>query len=401
MTDVAPAQAPAGAGTAEAAPALDAGRQATARAYARLQRRQFFLELAVGAALLVALLISGLSAALRDLAERVSPAGWWPLALLIYLAVLVVAFTLISLPLDYYSGYILPRRYGLSTETRSLWIADQIKGLLISGLLGAPLALILYWLLRVSPDAWWLPMTGLLILVSIGLGQVAPVLLMPLFNKFTPLPDGPLRARLLEMAVAAGSPVRGVYVMDLSRRTTAANAMFTGIGPTRRIILGDTLLTDYSTAEIETVLAHELAHQVHGDLWRGIALQAALTVAGFWLAAQALRWGVAVFGFRAPGDPAAFPLLVGTFALFGLILLPLTNAFSRRMERAADAYALRVTDNPRAFEAVMVRLAGQNLSDADPPAWIRILFYSHPPMVERIAAAERYRDSPRQPAARV
>src|SRR5690242_9255607 len=153
-------------------------------------------------------------------------------------------------------------------------------------------------------------MAVLLMLITIVLGQLAPVLLMPLFNKFSPLQDADLRGRLMTMAAQAGSPVRGVYVMDLSRRTTAANAMFTGIGPTRRIILGDTLLTDYSTAEIETVLAHELAHQVHGDLWRGIALQAALTVAGFWLAAQALRWGVAVFGFRAPGDPAAFPLLV-------------------------------------------------------------------------------------------
>jgi STE24 endopeptidase len=395
MTDPVGAPAPAGGAVADAAPVLDPARQATARAYARLQRRQFFLELVLGAALLIALLVSGLSVALRDFAERLSPPGWWGLALVIYLVVLVLAYTLISLPLDYYSGFVLPRRYGLSTETRGLWIADQIKGLLISGLLGAPLALVLYWLLRAWPDAWWLPMAGLLILVSIGLGQLAPVLLMPLFNKFTPLTDGPLRARLMQMAADAGSPVRGVYVMDLSKRTTAANAMFTGIGPTRRVILGDTLLTDYSTDEIETVLAHELAHQVHGDLWRGIALQAALTVAGLWLSAQVLRWGVSAFGLRAPGDPAAFPLLVGTLALFGLILLPLTNAFSRRMERAADAYALRVTGSPRAFQAVMARLAGQNLSDADPPAWIRIFFYSHPPIAERIAAAERYRDSPR------
>ena len=372
------------------APAVDPARQATARAYAAIQRRFFFVELGLGAGLLIGFLVSGLSIALRDLAERVSPPGWWGPALVIYLGVLGLAYTLISLPLDYYTGFVLPRRYGLSKETPALWAADLGKGLLVEAGLGVPVALLLYGTLRTFPATWWLLMAGLLILFSIVLGQLAPVLLMPLFNKFTPLADGELRDRLMGLAAAAGSPVRGVFVMDLSRRTTTANALFTGIGPTRRVILGDTLLQDYTVDEIETVLAHELAHQVHGDLWRGIALQAGLMLGGLWLADQGLRLGVGALGLRGLADPAGFPLLLGVLAVFGLLLLPVTNAFTRHMERAADAYALRVTGKPRAFQSVMAKLAGQNLSDAAPPAWVRVLFYSHPPIAERIAAAERY-----------
>jgi STE24 endopeptidase len=377
------------------APVVDAARQETARAYAGISRRLFFVELGLGALLLIAFLVSGLSAGVRDWAEQVSPAGWWGVALVLYLVVAGGAYTLISLPLDYYQGFVLPQRYGLSTQQPGGWVADQVKELALSAVLGLPLALLLYWLLRTFPDTWWLLMAGLLILLTIVLGQLAPVLLMPLFNKFTPLQDADLRGRLMTMAAQAGSPVRGVYVMDLSRRTTAANAMFTGLGPTRRVILGDTLLRDYTPDEIETVLAHELAHQVHGDLWRGIALQAVLMVAGMWLAAQALRAAVTACGFHGIADPAAFPLLVGVLSAFGLVLLPLTNAFTRRMERAADDYALRLTRKPRAFQSVMAKLAGQNLSDATPPAWVRFLFYSHPPVSERIAAAERYIESAR------
>src|SRR5206468_4213630 len=138
---------------------------------------------------------------------------------------------------------------------------DQVKGTALSALLGLPLALALYGLLRAFPAGWWIGMALLLMFFTIVMAQLAPVLLLPLFNTLTPLEDGELRRRLMALAAAAGSPVRGVFVMDLSRRTQAANAMFTGIGPTKRVILGDTLLRDYSEDEIETVLAHELAHQ--------------------------------------------------------------------------------------------------------------------------------------------
>ncbi len=381
---------PAAPSPAEAPPPADPARQERARVYAAIRRRLFFVDLAVDAALLILFLAGGFSAGLRDLAERSAPPGAWWLVVLIYLAVLGVGYTLVGLPLGYYSGYVLPHRFGQAHELRGLWAADQIKGLVLEAGLGLPLGVALYALLRAFPTTWWLFMAALLIAITIVLGQLAPVLFMPLFNRFTALEDGDLRRRLMAMAAAAGSPVRGVYVMDMSRRTNAANAMFTGIGPTRRIILGDTLLTQYTPDEIETVLAHELAHQVHGDLWRGIALEAALILGGLWLAGLALAAGVSALGLRGIADPAALPVLLAVLGVFGLGLLPVTNGYSRALERAADEYALRTTHKPRAFQTMMAKLADQNLSEANPPAWVRFLFYSHPPAAERIAAAERY-----------
>jgi STE24 endopeptidase len=205
-----------------------------------------------------------------------------------------------------------------------------------------------------------------------------------LFYKFRPLEDAELVRRLTALAEQAGARVRGVYVMDMSRRTTAANAMLAGLGRTRRIILGDTLLKDYTHDEIETVLAHELAHHVNNDLLKGLAAEAAIMLAGMWVASVALAWGVTAFGFEGIADVAALPLFGLAMVLFGLLTMPAGNFMSRQMERAADRYAIRTTGKTAAFRSVMVKLAGQNLSEAEPPAWVRFLFYSHPPISERI-----------------
>ena len=370
--------------------AIDPERQRLAREYAAIRRGLFFVDLGLGVLLVAALLFSGASAAIRTWAEGLAPADWWWAVVLIYVGVLGIAYTLITLPLGFYSGYVLPHRYGQSNSSLGLWVGDLLRELALEIVFGVPAVLALYTVLRLFPDWWWLLMALLIMSVSIVLAQLAPVLLMPLFFKLRPLEDGDLRGRLMNMAAQAGSPVRGVYTMDLSRRTKAANAMFTGIGPTKRIILGDTLLNEYSADEIETVLAHELAHQVHGDLWRGIAFQAVLTVAGMGVANMLLRWGVEWFGFRGIADVAALPLVLVALSAFFLVFMPASNAFSRRMERAADDYALRVTRKPRAFQSIMAKMAGQNLSEAAPPAWVVFLIYSHPPIAERLAHAERY-----------
>jgi STE24 endopeptidase len=370
--------------------AIDPERQRLAREYAGLRHWLFALDLGLGVALLAGLLGTGASAAIRSWAEGLVPGDWWWAVVVLYVAVLGLAYTVIVLPLNFYSEYVLPHRYGQSSSSLGLWLADLGKETALEAVFGVPFAVVLVGLLRAFPDWWWAIMAVLVLGVSIVLAQLAPVLLLPLFFKVRPLADGTLRDRLMSMAAQAGSPVRGVYTMDLSRRTQAANAMFTGLGPTKRIILGDTMLADYSTDEIETVLAHELAHQVHGDLWRGIAFQAVLTLAGLWVASVGLRWGVTWFGFRGIADVAALPLVAAALGGFFLVLLPASNAFTRRMERAADDYALRLTAKPRAFQAVMAKLAGQNLSEATPAPWVVFLFYSHPPIAERIAHAERY-----------
>jgi len=182
--------------------------------------------------------------------------------------------------------------------------------------------------------------------------------------------------------------VRGVYKFDMSSRTKAANAALTGLGNTRRILLGDTLIAEFTTEEIETVLAHELAHHVHKDIPIGILIESFTTLIGFYLASLALNWGVGVLGFQGPSDIAAMPLLMLVLGAYGLITMPLGNAFSRWRERRADQYALRTTAKGAAYASALIRLANQNLADADPEPWVEWLLYSHPSLGKRIRMAQ-------------
>ena len=230
-------------------------------------------------------------------------------------------------------------------------------------------------------------------LFSVLLSNLAPVLIMPLFNKFEPLGQehADLADRLTRLAERAGTRVRGVYKFDMSRRTKSANAALTGLGNTRRIILGDTLINEFSTDEIETVLAHELGHHVHKDIPVGMVIEAISTVVGLYLASLALNWGTAVLGFDGPGDIAAFPLFMLVMAAFGLVTMPLSNAYSRWRERRADEYALEATGKGEAYASALARLANQNLADTDPEPWVEWLLYSHPALGKRIRMAENYK----------
>jgi len=267
---------------------------------------------------------------------------------------------------------------------------DQLKGLLVGVPLGLGLLELVYALLRWQPDSWWLWVAIALIVINVLLANLAPVLLMPIFNKFVPLGEeyAELSERLLRLAERAGAKVRGVYQFDMSRRTKAANAALTGLGNTRRIILGDTLLSEFSTDEIETVMAHELGHHANNDILLGIVVESAVTLVGLLLAFWGLRWGVAVFGFQGPADPAAMPLLVVVMGLYSLVTMPLGNGFSRWREKRADQFALRLTGNGDAFASALTRLANQNLSQVDPEPWVEWLFYSHPSLGKRIAMAK-------------
>jgi STE24 endopeptidase len=196
--------------------------------------------------------------------------------------------------------------------------------------------------------------------------------------------------RLTALSERAGARVNGVFTLDFSARTTVANAGLMGLGRTRRIVLGDTLYGNYTPEEIEAILAHELGHHVHHDIGRGIAVNALFTLSGLWFASVVLRWGVQAFGFRGPGDVAAFPLLALVALLFGIATLPLGNAYSRWRERLADRFALQITGNPRAFGTAMLKLADQNLTEAEPEPWVVWLLYSHPTIGERVAMADAF-----------
>ena len=199
-----------------------------------------------------------------------------------------------------------------------------------------------------------------------------------------------LETRLLSLAERAKTKVGGVYQFDMSRRTKAANAALAGLGNTRRILLGDTLLTEFSEDEIEIILAHELGHQVHKDIPMGILIESMVTLIGLYFASLGLAWGANALGFEGPADIAALPLLGLVLGAYGLITMPLSNAYSRWRERRADQFALEMTHNGTAFATAFTRLANQNLAEADPELWVEWLLYSHPALNKRIDMAREY-----------
>jgi STE24 endopeptidase len=373
-------------------PVLDVERQKQAKEYARLSRRLFLVDLGLGGLYVIAWLVFGWSAGLRDYLLGFTANPW--LLVIGYALVFGGIYYLINLPLAYYEGFVLPQRYGISTQTLRGWVSDQLKGAVLAGVLGGLLLEIIYLVLRLAPDTWWLWAAGILLLFSVLLANLAPVLLMPIFYKFAPLGDeyAELAQRLMRLADQAGARVRGVYKFDMSRRTTAANAALTGLGNTRRIILGDTLLNEFTSDEIETVLAHELGHHVHKDIPLGILLDSLFTLAGLYLANLILQLGVRLFGFQGPADIAALPIFALAIGAFGLLTMPLTNGFSRWRERRADEYALQATGKPQAFASAMTRLANQNLADADPEPWVEFLLHSHPALGKRIQMAESWKN---------
>lgn len=369
---------------------LDPEKQVQAKEYSRIRRRLMVLDLGLAAIYAVLWLAAGWSSALRDALYGLTDNDW--LVVAGFVLVFGGFYFLIDLPLGYYSGYILPHRYDLSNQTLGGWIADQAKGVLVGGFLGLFVIEVVYFVLRVSPELWWLWTGLLLLLFNVILANLAPVLLMPLFFKFAPL-DGEnedLVARLMSLADRAGARVRGVYKFDMSRRTKAANAAVTGLGNTRRILLGDTLINEFSADEIETVLAHELAHMVHHDIPIGILVESVITLGGLYLASLVLNWSVVALGFNSVSDVAALPLFGLVMGLYGLIIMPLGNAYSRQREIRADEYALKMTGNGPAYASALARLANQNLAEADPEPWVEILLYSHPALNKRIAMAENY-----------
>jgi STE24 endopeptidase len=357
------------------------------RAYHRWQFRLSALGFAVTVAYLVAWLASGGNIALRDALVAYTP-HWWlqvPLALL----VLGIGHRLVTLPLSWVSGFLLPRRFVLLHQPFRLWLADVAKAGAIATLLGIVATLVVYGLLRAT--AWWWLWGALLFLLGYALlALAAPTLLIPLFYRLSPLQDGDLRARVLRVAARAEVPVLGVWVADQSRKSRTANAAVVGLGRTRRILLFDTLLSELAADEIETVLAHELGHQVHGDIGRGLLVQAALTLGTFWIADHALRSGTRALGLEGLADPAGLPLFGLVLMAVGLFALPIANGWSRHVERQADDFALRLTGNAPAFIAAMERLAVLNLAEAEPHPIKELLFYSHPSIRRRVRSASAF-----------
>ena len=369
---------------------LDPEKQKQAKEYARIHRRLWLVDTLFSAIYALAWLVFGWSISTREWLSTFTSNEWLLVAL--YVAVFGGIYSLLNLPLSYYSGFILPHRFGQSNQSLKDWIVDQLKGLAIGAPLGLLMLELLYLALRLTGGTWWLWAAGGLLLFNVILSNLAPVLIMPLFNKFVPLGDEhkDLEERLLNLAKRANTKVQGVFKFDMSKRTKSANAALTGMGSTRRIILGDTLITEFTPDEIETVLAHELGHQVHKDIPFLILSGTLLVTIGLFIASQALSYAVTFFSFTSVADVAAFPALMLILGAYGLLTSPLENALSRWRENMADDYALSSTGKGEAFASAFTRLANQNLGEIDPEKWVVFMFYSHPPLGERIEKARKY-----------
>ena len=362
--------------------------------YHRRRRRADFAGTVLLGAFLLLIAVSGLAVAFRSASEWLT--AWLPALLApgvsaaLFLAGLAVTVQTLELPFAWYQSFWLERRYGLSTQILAHWLADHVKAVTASSAVMVAGVWAVYVCMRWWPSAWWLVAATAFTIAMVGLARLAPILLLPVFYRVRPLRRASLSERLVRLAERAGAPVIGVYEWVIAGHTRKANAALAGIGRSRRILLSDTMLDAYSDEEIEVVLAHELAHHVHHDLWTSMLLRTATLFGVFYVAAATLAVVTPWLGLRGPADVAGAPVLLLVAGVLSFLMLPVGNALSRAQERRADQYALRLTGNPTAFVTAMRRLGQQNLAEDRPSALARWLFYSHPPVRERIAAAEAW-----------
>lgn len=360
-------------------------RQQEAKRYARLRRRLWVAENGLFLIYAMAWLLSGLALRIGEALAGTLP---FPLDAVGMAVLFGSGWALLSLPLDFYGGFLLPHRFGLSTQTGKGWAMDRLKAWGVIALIGLPLIAGLYGAFRRWPQTWWLPVGSFWILFAILMTQLAPVLLVPLFYRFRPLEDPELIARFTRLAERAGVPIRGVFWIDMSRRTRAANAGLMGLGPTRRIVIGDTMLQRYTPEEIEAILAHELAHHLHRDIPLGLALESLISLTGFFLGAQWLPLGLRILNLPRLDHPSSLPALAVGALLFGFIGMIPVNAWSRWREWEADRAAIRLCGRPDALAAALWKLGQQNLAELDPEPWVEWILSTHPALGKRIRAAE-------------
>jgi STE24 endopeptidase len=335
------------------------------------------------------LLATGWTGTLRDIAYR-SAAQNYSYAVFLYVLMLVLISKVVGTPLEYY-GFRLEHSYHLSNQRLRSWLWDECKSLLIGLIMATVIVELLYLLIRQVPQHWWLVAWAAFLGLFVLLAQLAPVVLFPIFYKFEPLDNEELKRRLIVLSERAGTRVRGVYKWHLSEKSKKANAALTGLGATRRIILADTLLDNYSDDEIEAVLAHELGHHVHRHILKSIAVQAGITLFGFWLANEVLHYAVERFNmFETLSDFANLPLLILVSTVLSFLLMPALNAYSRFNERQADRYCFQSIASIEPFISSMSKLAEQNLAERTPSRWVEWFFHSHPAIAKRVAAAQAW-----------
>lgn len=293
------------------------------------------------------------------------------------------AASILFAPLSYYTGFYLEHKYDLSNQTFAAWIWEGIKGILVGGVIGLPILLLFFWALNTFGSIWWLPFSILMFIISVVLAQIVPIIIIPIFYKVTPLEESELKTVIFNLAEKAGMKVENVFKFNMSKNTKKANAAFTGLGKTKRIILGDTLLENYTNDQIETVMAHELGHYKHKHIIKNIIIGTIFSFLTFFLMAVLYENSLSWFGFSQITEIAALPILTLWAMLIGIIQQPISNYVSRKFEYQADEYAVISTGKREAFISTLDKLTEQNLGDRDPHPFVEWFFYSHPSIKNR------------------
>ena len=342
----------------------------------------------VGFLLLFLFVASGLSSRLEGYLRNFSSDQY--ILLVLFAAVTGAVSGILFFPVNFYSQYLLEHKFGLSNQTVLKWLWENAKGLLVSAVIGIPILLLFYYSMNRFGNLWWLPFAALMFVISVLLARIAPLIILPLFYKITPYKNDSLKERIRVLAGNAGIKVENIFRFNMSKNTKKANAAFTGIGKSKRIILGDTLIDNYSDDEIETVIAHELGHYKKKHITKNIIRGTILSFLTLFVIALLYELSLGWFNFDSITQISALPVLVLWSMIIGLIESPLSSAVSRRYEYEADEYAVESTRKPEAFMSTLKKLTEQNLADKEPHPFVEWFFYSHPSINNRLNALKKY-----------
>jgi STE24 endopeptidase len=368
-------------------PLLNKESQKKAKQYEKEKRFLGLASLAVSLIFLLLFYFSGTSSYLANL-EIGSPFIW---AFLVYVAVLSLSMTVCGFPLAFYSGFVHEHKWNFSNQTVKSWLWEQVKSFLVGLIISILLLGLLLWIMAISPDWWWLFAAGAMALVSVIFATLFPVVVAPIFNKYTAIEDRDLTKALEKVLSREGLKSSGFFKEDMSRQTKKENAFLAGLGKTRRVVLGDNLLAHMTVPQIESIIAHEVGHYRYRHLGKNILIGTIQQVIVFLILHVSLKAIFPQFLTSNRANLALLPamaILLG--ALSGVLFGPLNNALSRRFEKQADRYALESIDDRSSFITALVGLADRNLSNAYPEWWVKFLYYSHPPIGERLEMAEKF-----------
>jgi len=368
-------------------PLLDREKQQQARRYEKEKRLLGLATMVLSLIVLLGFYYSGLSSWLANL----NIGGSIIFVFLIYVVSFLILLALLGLPLNFYSGYIHEHKWNFSNHTIKSWLWEQVKAFLVGLILMTLLLGLLFWIMALSPRSWWLIAGLAFAFVSVVLATIFPVVILPIFNKYTPIQNKELADPLEKILSEGGLKSSGFFKEDMSRQTKKENAFLAGLGKTRRVVLGDNLMESMSIPEIESIIAHEVGHYKHRHIWKNLVIGTVQGLVVFFILNWAMRILFSQFLSSTTWNLTLFPIfaiLMGGISSF--LFGPLSNALSRYFERQADRYALKTIQDREAFMTAMAGLADRNLSNAYPEWWVKLLYYSHPPVGERLKMAEDF-----------